>query len=293
MEWVSTRYALADSLSEVYLRRIRKHGVRIGITASYYSITGLALNLACSRAGIPSVDIQHGSQTHDHSGYAAWSSIPQQGYEMLPTIFWCWSELERQQIERWGGRKHAAVVGGNVWSEFCSKQTRTASGPKQSGASNILVTLQPSPLDIRAIMSKVIELAPPDWVWWFRLHPQMRERRHYESLEQFFRGMSNVRVREATDTPLPMLLANMDLHITANSSSILEAAQFGVPSIMTDSFLIPTYQAEIDRGIAAHAGTPEDIAALAHRLMASKRQTPTHGSRFDEGMAALYAAAGV
>ena len=297
LEWIFRRFAIADSMSSVFLRWMRRTGARIGISASYYSITGLAFNLACRRAGIPSVDIQHGLQNYDHCAYAEWLSLPEKGYEVLPTIFWCWSDMEKEQIENWGRKTygaHWAVVGGNVWHEFCAAGGFASGAAKQTGGHNILVTLQPWPMDITGLIADVIKLTPSDWIWWLRLHPQMREQRHYDALERLFRGAGNVRIREATETPLPALLRYMDLHVTANSSAIFEASQFGVRSIMTDGVLVPTYQTVIDKGMAAFAGTPAEVAALARSWAVRSRVAVSAPARhLEEGLAALYAAVGL
>jgi hypothetical protein len=185
-------------------------------------------------------------------------------------------------------------VGGNVWHEFCAAGGFASGAAKQTGGHNILVTLQPWPMDITGLIADVIKLTPSDWIWWLRLHPQMREQRHYDALERLFRGAGNVRIREATETPLPALLRYMDLHVTANSSAIFEASQFGVRSIMTDGVLVPTYQTVIDKGMAAFAGTPAEVAALARSWAVRSRVAVSAPARhLEEGLAALYAAVGL
>jgi hypothetical protein len=89
---------------------------------------------------------------------------------------------------------------------------------------------------------------PPGWVWdairetsthfkWLiRLHPQ------YQSLGQVVRenltvrGAADYELEQASLLPLPFLLSNIAVHVTGNSSVVLEALQAGKPSIVIDHY---------------------------------------------------------
>src|SRR5262249_5108569 len=59
---------------------------------SYYSLDGMAFNLACREAGVVSADIQHGVEGDLNAAYGQWSRLPATGYALLPNLFWCWTE---------------------------------------------------------------------------------------------------------------------------------------------------------------------------------------------------------
>ena len=118
---------LHRSISEIrmlsnYFKKIMKFTrPKVAITSCYYSMTGWALNLACRDLGILSVDIQHGVQGSGHPAYSLWGSIPDNGYELLPSIFWSWSSYEAQTINHWCAKVkkfHQSIVGGNLWLDF-------------------------------------------------------------------------------------------------------------------------------------------------------------------------------
>ena len=91
---------------------------QIAFIVSYYGLEGMAFNLACHEMGIPSVDIQHGVQGDLHRAYGRWNKLPETGYELLPTIFWVWSEVEAKAINKWNEkvkRWHWPFIGGNPW----------------------------------------------------------------------------------------------------------------------------------------------------------------------------------
>jgi hypothetical protein len=81
----------------------------IGFVVSYYGLIGMAFNLACRQIGIPSVDIQHGVQGDLHRAYGRWNKLPKAGYELLPTIFWVWSEVEAKAINNWNEKMAPAI----------------------------------------------------------------------------------------------------------------------------------------------------------------------------------------
>lgn len=94
----------------------------------YYSLEGMALCLACRKQGIPSIDIQHGIQGSGHRAYSRWTKVPQNGYELLPTLFWCWSDYEAETISDWGeiaGNQHKAIVAGNPWLDKFQEFTKS------------------------------------------------------------------------------------------------------------------------------------------------------------------------
>ena len=81
----------------------------------------MAFNLSCRRFGIPSIDIQHGVQGDYNAGYGRWLRVPVAGYELLPSIFWCWSKDEADSIEKWSQKvqaSHKAIVGGNLFLDL-------------------------------------------------------------------------------------------------------------------------------------------------------------------------------
>ena len=66
-------------------------------------------------------------------------------------------------------------------------------------------------------------------------------------------------VQRVTDWPLYALLRHMRVHVTAASSVVLEAARFGVPSVIYHLDGTDLFPAELARGQARFAA---DVAAL-------------------------------
>ena len=76
----------------------------------------MGLLLAAKRNGIRTIDIQHGVQSENDFLFSSWTNIPTNGYELLPDIFWCWSNVEKENIDKWtvnSDNLYSAFTGGN------------------------------------------------------------------------------------------------------------------------------------------------------------------------------------
>lgn len=236
-------------MSNLFDRIIKRVNPLVCFVVCYYGIEGMAFNLACRRNGILSVDIQHGVQGDYHRAYGKWECVPKGGYELLPNIFWVWGEDEAKAIEKWNGEVghiHKPFIGGNPWLDICDERPevfydsiiydsiKTIQQPKVkllfclSGLLGYGVT-------IPDWMLNFISNSPADWLWLFRLHPcELSEREGIKSLLAKLNSNAQIDVDIATDLPLPILMQNVDVHITHWSTTTIEAAIFGIPTIVVD-----------------------------------------------------------
>lgn len=260
---------------EDLLERVRP---RICFLVSYYWLVGYGLLLACKRKGIPSVDIQHGVQGAMHFAYGGWSKVPLQGYELLPAYFWCWSQDEVAVIRKWTeGTKgaHQPVAGGNLFlnlwkSKVPSFVTRFDNVLLQKTCvlgtdKQVLVTLQPGLLtkDFIQILSAVIETTASGLQWWLRLHPGMLRER--EKVRDLFGRFAHVDIDAATDVPLYALLRHMAVHVTHSSSTVLEAREFGIKSVVCSRYGMELFAEQERDGVALYAETKEDLLSAIHK----------------------------
>ena len=231
-------------LSRWFGRLLDRTQPRVALLVDW-NVPAFAFNLACARRGIPSIEIQHGVMSAEHWAYSGWERIPTEGYQEIPKIFWCWREEDARVVSRWSSAttRHEAVVGGHLWARewrlgnigapAFGAALDQASG-FESGGRDILVTLQrglTSPRDL-APMVDAVSRAPSDWRWWIRCHPLMTIEEVDSALALFpesVRATSEV----ATSVPLFPLLQRMDVHVTHSSAVVLEAAELGVPSVVT------------------------------------------------------------
>lgn len=254
---------------EDLLERVRP---RICFLVSYYWLVGYGLLLACKRKGIPSVDIQHGVQGAMHFAYGGWSKVPPQGYELLPGYFWCWTQDEVAVIRKWTDATkgvHRPVAGGNLFlnlwksrgpsfvnrfDDVLLQKTAVLGSDKQ-----VLVTLQPGLLTeglTQALLS-AIKSTVDSLQWWLRLHPGMLRER--ENVREVFGHFANVDIDTATDVPLYALLRHMSVHVTHSSSTVLEAREFGIKSVVCSRYGIELFADQEKEGVALYAETKEEL----------------------------------
>jgi hypothetical protein len=293
------------SVRASYARRLARVKPRLAFVVSYYSLEGMAFTLACRDAGALVVDIQHGVQGPVHPAYAAWPRPPAGGsHEMLPDLFWVWSEAERDVIERWAaGTKHSAIVGDNPWLDVwrsgyewpgvrAAVSAAEALRRRSAGRPTVLVTLQFG-LDDREQLDPLRELiaeAGNRFTFWVRLHPVMLSER--ETVRAKLGGAGDYELDVPSDLPLHALIPLIDAHLTHSSSTAIEAAQFGVPSVITTSYGAELLDALLASGIAVRESGPAPLVAAAlNRLIATQRSrsTPLHARRSEQALAELLA----
>jgi len=266
---------LINTYKQFYLKIFSKVKPKIGFFVCYYGTKGMAFNLACHEFGIPSVDIQHGVAGEFHRAYGKWNSIPRNGFELLPIFFWCWSEVEAESINKWRLKEsgcHIPIVGGYLGIQKWLSENTAFSKYKEKAQEiirpdkiNLLVTHQGIKLPKWFI--EIIKHASPHYKWFIRLHP--KPKRSMKNIDDIMtvEKNENVDIENATELPLMALLERIDIHITLWSSTVLEAKQFGVPSIVIHENGKDLFKNEIENGDVKMALSRTQFMAHVHELM--------------------------
>lgn len=234
----------------------------------YNNIVGMAFTLACHENKIEIIEIPHGNHGELNIGYGRWNNVPKNGYELLPSVFWCWSEVEEHIIKKWAKaapEAHKTFVGGNPWLDlwkegtvdFIADYDREIMNLKKSKSAKIHI-LVAYEFDFDGLI-KLIKASPSDWHWWIRIHPiKLAERGSIKRLLQN-NNVENFTIKEATDFPLYALLKHVDIHITETSSVVIEAELFGVPSVITTTYGTEAFPNQVSSGWTLPAYDQEDI----------------------------------
>lgn len=282
----SLRYTVNTvlELKEYFGRILQKTKPSIVFIAEYYSIFGSAMILACRECGIKSVDIQHGMGSVEHVAYGRWEKLPDGGYEMFPTVFWCWSDYEADIIRRWNGKVTnlcQPFAGGNLWenlwrgeeSEIARHYDKQIKRLRPHRNKEPFILFTPSiRSDITDWILCAIRMSQDRYKWWIRLHPCMDNVR--EKIRRLFEknGITDFEIDQATDLPLQALLRHADVNITAMSSTVVEAERFGVPSVITDSAGLSVFSKQIASGCAVTAFNAEDLLKAITQQAEKKRK---------------------
>lgn len=271
-------------ISGWFKRTLGQTSPDVAFVVSYYGLEGMAFNVACRELGVPSVDLQHGLQGDLHAGYGRWEKVPSTGYEMLPSVFWCWSESELEAIEKWSSRVpswHRVFVGGNIWlKQWLSPKEDFAAGydrrirpvtEARPGAKRVLVTLQLGLAGEETLkpLLAAMKISGSEWHWWIRLHPCMlRERQRIKDMLRYH-GIESYELDMPSDLPLYAVLRHVDVHVTHSSSAVLEAETFKIPSVIFSEYGSEFFSGHIASSRARAAFTGGEIVSAIREQAAN------------------------
>jgi hypothetical protein len=206
----------------------------------------------CRQRGIWVCDIQHGVIANEHYWYGS-QFRENDPKEWLPNAFLVWDVGAYDVINPWAKKKRVeTIIVGNPWVdrfrkgyandnvvEYLREYYKVSNKTKKT----ILLTLSwgGHGLENRFIhksLEKFIKDTADKYSWRIRLHPnQVRgfaSDEGREFLKYFRENFNNIDVewKVTTEMPLPLLLSITDLHVTWLSSVCMEAAYFGIPSLV-------------------------------------------------------------
>jgi hypothetical protein len=246
----------------------------------WYSLDSLGIIAAAHQREIQVIDIQHGGEMHGM--YAGWSCIPENGYELLPDIFWCWGDQSVNRIQH-GMKKSSklrTVVGGYPWQEF--RQTKMSESldkrqlkvPTISSTKNVLFSLQPLSFDVKKripdFVLEFLKLDHPEIQFKFRRHPNDPDDK--EELRQLRKMKLNTQFEiEDSSADLVSTISGSNFHISAFSSVAFECLALGVPSLLFGEQSKVLYDREIQEGVFSWtAGDINDLSKLFDGEIGSK-----------------------
>jgi len=292
------------AVASIFERRLAAVQPRLAFVVSYYSLEAMAFVHACRRAGVATVDIQHGVQGEFHPAYAAWPRLEVEGvHALVPDRFWVWSNWERGVVDAWAtGSGHAAIVGGNPWLDLWrgdgdwpgTRDALAAAARLRERAARrpvVLVTLQFGLGNDEQIepLRRLIARTHDRFAFWIRLHPVMAARR--EEVRASLRGAGAFELDAASDLPLHAVLPACDVHVTHSSSTVIEAAQCAIPSLITSAYGAELFTPIVDAGAAVvETGDDDALDAALVRLLRRRSEAFAPPSRTAAALAALLAA---
>lgn len=266
--------------------RLVGKGPTLVVMSHFYGLRCLGLISAIKSAGGRVVDIQHGNQGPSHFAYRGWTHVPAGGYSLLPDFFWCSDAASAAGINEWASETdgaHLAIEGGDPWVEYCAG---LAAAPRTDGR-RILVSVGVDGDDpLREALPALIDEAPETWRWAVRLHPVDRNPMMFRRWARRLPSQRVDPIDVVSQTPLPMMLPSIAAHLTYYSSTVEEAARFGVPSVVLAPAGASMYPHHFETGIAELVpdlstviGTLGRLAASGHRP--AKEKGPTIGESLE------------
>ena len=228
---------------------------------------------ACRDLGIVTIDVQHGGQSPFHNHTTHWSTVPKDGYPMLPDFFWVWGETTANYIRPWlpgNAKRHKVLVGGNRnLAHWMRNGANEEPDPIENSLDQlskpfkkrILVTLS---YGVENIMSDCIIEAMrlrPDWFWFLRLHPLKRAPEVIKNLsaELGKYKLKNFEISNSTNVRLFGLFRLCHYHVTPFSTTNWEALAIGIPTTIVHPIGLTYFSGDISAGIFDYADSGENL----------------------------------
>ena len=257
------------NLRNYFIPILKRINPKLAFIVNYYNDTGMAILLACKSLNITTVDIQHGVQGDLHLAYGNWTKVPINGFSSLPDYFWVWSQLEKNAIDKWNmaQQNHNPIIGGNLFSDVCKRNQNSfiikyeeqfLSMKKVFKNPSILVSLSPNNNFINSL-HQIIRNTKHKYNWFIRLHPTIQNNSEIFKKHLKKNGIDLSIILDCSNFPLYSVLKNIDLHITAQSSVVIEAAEFGVKSIIISTYGQSLFKEYLHNGSAVFC---EDLLQL-------------------------------
>lgn len=232
---------------KVFERLLKRYKTKVAVQACFYHQYGIALNLACAKLNINSVDVQHG--VLEPLAYGGYCENGGRKFKMLPKYFWLWEKDSCELIYKSTGDENRAVLGGNLWMnrnlkhhDFYLPEAQELITLKSKYTKAVLYSLQTAPASV--IPDFIYDAVGKDKrvLWLFRLHPRSSNQ-DIDRIKFLFlsRGFENIDIHFATRLSLPFLLEQIDVHVTRFSAIVFDAATINKPTIFVDSYAFELY----------------------------------------------------
>ncbi len=262
-----------NNLSCFFKKIICKNGIKFVIAGCGYGEDTMALFMACNDAGVKCMEVQHGlAGGAGHRWYTSWKKLRSNGkkYEMLPDIYWCWSEHDKHTIDSWGKGCHIAFHGYKpiyCVLDLLKEKTKKHTLFLNNGKKNILFSLQPEveyPIWIKSVMQKTSSKCN----WLIRKHPRFDQKQ--ASFINNIDDLENVYVNTIDDILLEKLLLQIDLHITNHSAVAIDVIDFNIKTIILGKSFESLFSREIQKGMIQVATDENTMITLIDSMMRQK-----------------------
>jgi|GEM_PF-6934237 len=256
----------------IFRSALQRFKPRAVVTVSFPENPGFGLALACSLTQIPLVDLFHGRAGPYNPPYTHYSRVPEGGYQLLPSYYWCWGELHKKDMLAHRGKpdvKPCPVIGGNPWASLWKhgsgfpvpEEDANAFEKRIFGKTAVLVALTArKEYLINEMMLSTMEKASSDILWLVRMHPLEFGRIGEVKKLLNSRNISNFEVDLTTKLPLFHVLQRVRACVTLFSSTTLENTFWKVPTLLLNEYGAIVYEDSIDEGLISLAKSPEEAA---------------------------------
>jgi hypothetical protein len=246
----------------------------------YYQDSTMALAHASRRRRVKTVELQHSVVAEYDWNWCKWSVAHQNGYSILPDVFWTWGDKYSDMLDCWKQRPNTNLfprVAGNLWIwkwreaglAQIPEPTARLAGPDKTvlytvGFGDVNLMLEWFPPELEEAIRR-----SPGWRWHVRLHYKADDAL-VRSVREHVAGLgANVEVHCASEHHLYHVFSIADVHISQTSTTTLEAEAFGVPNLIIGDIGRDWYSEEIASGAYGFAVTADAIIDFVNKPLRS------------------------
>jgi len=222
-------------IEKYFTKRLKKLKPKAVFILCYYSTYGFALVSSCKKLSIPE---------------------------------------EKSSLLKWIKGNTKVFVGGNnfleMWKDDSNEVVQYYTNMLKEKyllskySKVILYTVDPQNNRDREII-KAIQNSPSDWFWFVRIHPK-----RVDMLEYTKKRIGDTKCGFAIDNihllPLYSFFKVCDVHITERSSTIIEAANLGVKSIVTSKYSLEIFKEYFDSGMVVYGSSWKEVLKYIKRF---------------------------
>jgi hypothetical protein len=257
-------------------------------------VTGYSMNLsmgllhACKKLKIDTYEIQHGSIFPNNPIFSNWTKIQDGGYYFLPKHFLVWDKAIKEHINKTNlpSHYHEAIYYGNSYHYIYNHQMLSYSPYEERFKKRIKMESRTIILfclgrdDIEEWVYDTIE--NDSNLWLLRAHPGLG---NYEALSKSpnlsrLIRMEHVFFEEPYNATLSFLLRISDLLVAYNSTTILEAIEYGLPTIAIEKASKTYFRVQIDEGKTVLCLNQKDLI-IAIMQNKSKKSGNIHDQHYE------------
>lgn len=241
---------------DYYINILKKGNPKLVIITNWRNMKEMALTMAAKKLGIPCIEVAHGYYGQESFTHFGWKIQPKNGYELRPDFYWCWTNKSAEYMNKElikgkaiaGYPPHIHAWFNGIKNNYLDEEKILKKILPQN-KKIILVTLNHviSREKYPSWLLDVVHDTKNEFFWLFRKHDNIK-RSGQDILCDEIGNLSNVEWEKSSLFPLMLLLENSDIHITYDSSSVIEAAFMGLHSIVMSEMCRDRYMEQFENG---------------------------------------------
>jgi hypothetical protein len=232
------------------------------ILKSFNNLNAFAAICSANENKINTIEYQHGQQGENSLTYSNWLNIPENGFSLIPRLFWVWDDIFKIKFQKWMKNQnfHKVETVGFFWKELLEKKIELNKNHDLISDKKIILYCLQYPKIENTILNVMRQLTNVTWM--IRLHP-----RTLDSIEEINDTLKKIDSLDydlnlSNQLNFEIVLMNCDILITKWSTVAFESLIFGKKTIIFSKNGFDAYKIFIDQGKMFFADSEKELKKL-------------------------------